>query len=91
MPSDTTRALSAEGDVGSAHENASRQGPGAVRDSATIGTVSDPQGPILEPWRILALALIVAAGMLFVHLVVPADASADPARATPASVLAPRP
>ena len=37
------------------------------------------QEPILELWRIVALALIVAAGMLFVHLVVPneADASAE--------------
>lgn len=34
------------------------------------------QEPILELWRILALALIVAAGMLFVHLVVPAEADA---------------
>jgi hypothetical protein len=91
MPSDTTRALSAEDDVGSAPENASRQGFEAVRDEAAIGPVSETQGPILEPWRILALALIVAAGMLFVHLVVPADASADPARAAPASVLGPRP
>ena len=38
-----------------------------------------PQEPILEVWRIVALALIVAAGMLFVHLIVPneADASAE--------------
>ncbi|MBN4094268.1 MULTISPECIES: hypothetical protein [Methylobacterium] len=36
------------------------------------------QEPILELWRILALALIVAAGMLFVHLVVPAEADAAP-------------
>ncbi|MCJ2062014.1 hypothetical protein MKK63_04765 [Methylobacterium sp. J-088] len=91
MPSDTTRALSAQGDVGSVHGNASRQGFGAVRESAAIGTVSETQGPILEPWRILALALIVAAGMLFVHLVVPADAASDPARATPAAVLGPQP
>jgi hypothetical protein len=35
------------------------------------------QEPILELWRILALALIVAAGMLFVHLVVPAEADAS--------------
>ncbi|XYD08455.1 hypothetical protein R1A27_26250 [Methylobacterium sp. NMS12] len=34
------------------------------------------QEPILELWRIFALALIVAAGMLFVHLVVPAEADA---------------
>lgn len=34
------------------------------------------QEPIMELWRILALALIVAAGMLFVHLVVPAEAEA---------------
>jgi hypothetical protein len=42
-----------------------------------------PREPILETWRIVALALIVAAGMLFVHLIVPteADASADPGRA----------
>lgn len=38
------------------------------------------QEPILELWRILALALIVAAGMLFVHLVVPAEADASAAR-----------
>jgi len=37
------------------------------------------QEPILELWRILALALIVAAGMLFVHLVVPAEADASAA------------
>jgi len=47
---------------------------------------TQPKGPILEPWRILALALIVAAGMLFVHLIVPADAAADPAEAVPAIV-----
>ncbi|MBE7200592.1 MAG: hypothetical protein INR70_22695 [Parafilimonas terrae] len=43
-------------------------------------TKTPPQEPILELWRIVALALIVAAGMLFVHLIVPneADASADP-------------
>ncbi|SFI69283.1 hypothetical protein [Methylobacterium brachiatum] len=34
------------------------------------------QEPIMELWRILALALIVAAGMLFVHLIVPAEAEA---------------
>lgn len=47
-------------------------------------TKTRPQEPILELWRILALALIVAAGMLFVHLIVPneADASADPVMAT---------
>ncbi|MCJ2096078.1 MULTISPECIES: hypothetical protein [unclassified Methylobacterium] len=41
------------------------------------------QEPIMELWRILALALIVAAGMLFVHLVVPeeAEASGEPASA----------
>ena len=91
MPSDTMRALSAEGDVGSVHGNASRHGFGAVRDTAAIGTVSETQGPILDHWRILALALIVAAGMLFVHLVVPADASEDPAGATPAAILSPQP
>lgn len=44
--------------------------------------------PILELWRILALALIVAAGMLFVHLVVPneADASADRITSVPGRV-----
>lgn len=52
---------------------------------------TNPQGPILEPWRILALALIVAAGMLFVHLVVPADASADPVKASPAALQIPHP
>ncbi|GJE11235.1 MULTISPECIES: hypothetical protein [Methylobacterium] len=36
-----------------------------------------PQEPILELWRIVALALIVAAGMLFVHLVVPNEADAS--------------
>ena len=46
-------------------------------------TKEAPQGPILELWRIVALALIVAAGMLFVHMVVPADASADPIRTGP--------
>ncbi|WP_187193582.1 MULTISPECIES: hypothetical protein [unclassified Methylobacterium] len=39
-------------------------------------TDTTPQEPIMELWRILALALIVAAGMLFVHLVVPAEAEA---------------
>ncbi|MHB2207042.1 hypothetical protein [Methylobacterium sp. CM6257] len=40
--------------------------------------------PVLELWRILALALIVAAGMLFVHLIAPseADAGAGPIEAT---------
>ncbi len=44
-------------------------------------TSNRPQEPILELWRIVALALIVAAGMLFVHLIVPAEAgvSAEPA------------
>lgn len=37
-------------------------------------TSTRPQEPILELWRIVALALIVAAGMLFVHLIVPAEA-----------------
>jgi hypothetical protein len=47
-------------------------------------TTPPSQEPILEPWRIVALALIVAAGLLFVHLVVPteADASASPAGTT---------
>ncbi|MGU3544134.1 hypothetical protein [Methylobacterium sp. A52T] len=40
------------------------------------------QEPILELWRIFALALIVAAGMLFVHLVVPAEADASAAPLT---------
>lgn len=52
---------------------------------------TEPQGPILEPWRILALMLIVAAGMLFVHLIVPADASADPAKAATTAVQSPQP
>ncbi len=41
-----------------------------------------PREPILETWRIVALALIVAAGMLFVHLIVPteADAAAEPGK-----------
>ena len=54
------------------------------------GDTNQPQGPILEPWRILALALIVAAGMLFVHMIVPADAAADPDRDTPATLHDPR-
>jgi hypothetical protein len=37
------------------------------------------QEPILELWRIVALALIVAAGMLFVHLIVPTEADASAA------------
>ncbi|MDE4915734.1 hypothetical protein PQI07_34700 [Methylobacterium sp. 092160098-2] len=43
------------------------------------------QEPLLELWRIIALALIVAAGMLFVHLIVPteADASAAPSTTMP--------
>lgn len=49
------------------------------------GDTTNPQGPILEPWRILALALIVAAGMLFVHLIVPADASVVSTRVDPAA------
>jgi hypothetical protein len=46
-------------------------------------TNTPSQEPILEVWRIVALALIVAAGMLFVHLIAPteADASSNPARA----------
>ncbi|MDP4004932.1 hypothetical protein [Methylobacterium sp. NEAU K] len=40
-------------------------------------TDKEPNEPILELWRILALALIVAAGMLFVHLIVPAEAEAS--------------
>ena len=47
-------------------------------------TTQTPQGPILELWRIVALVLIVAAGMLFVHMVVPADASTDPIGTGPA-------
>jgi len=43
-----------------------------------------PQGPILEVWRIVALALIVAAGMLFVHLIVPTEADAFTSPAGPA-------
>lgn len=39
-------------------------------------TNTPSQGPILEVWRIVALALIVAAGMLFVHLIVPTEADA---------------
>ena len=39
-------------------------------------TETTTQEPIMELWRILALALIVAAGMLFVHLIVPAEAEA---------------
>ncbi|MCJ2073890.1 hypothetical protein MKK75_34740 [Methylobacterium sp. J-030] len=54
------------------------------------GDTNNLQGPILEPWRILALALIVAAGMLFVHMVVPADASADPVKAAPAALHGPQ-
>ncbi|MBE7200150.1 MAG: hypothetical protein INR70_20415 [Parafilimonas terrae] len=54
------------------------------------GKTTTSQEPILELWRILALALIVAAGMLFVHVVVPADASADPVKA-PAADQGPRP
>lgn len=49
------------------------------------GDTTKPQGPILEPWRILALALIVAAGMLFVHLIEPADASAVPTQVDPSA------
>ncbi|MBA9062716.1 MULTISPECIES: hypothetical protein [Methylobacterium] len=40
------------------------------------------QEPILELWRIIALALIVAAGMLFVHLIVPTEADASAALST---------
>jgi hypothetical protein len=39
-------------------------------------TETPTQEPIMELWRILALALILAAGMLFVHLIVPAEAKA---------------
>ncbi|SDO09198.1 hypothetical protein SAMN05216360_114185 [Methylobacterium phyllostachyos] len=46
---------------------------------------TEPQGPILEPWRIVALALIVAAGLLFVRLIDPDDAAAHPAEAVPVS------
>lgn len=60
-------------------------------EDAMPGDTNQPQGPILEPWRILALALIVAAGMLFVHMIVPADAAADPARNTPAALHGPQP
>ncbi|MGH1572857.1 hypothetical protein ACRAWG_21980 [Methylobacterium sp. P31] len=44
-------------------------------------TNKSTEPPILELWRIFALALIVAAGMLFVHLIVPSEAGASPARA----------
>jgi hypothetical protein len=54
------------------------------------GKTTNSQEPILELWRILALALIVAAGMLFVHVVVPADASADPVK-TPTGAQSPVP
>ncbi|MCJ2057452.1 hypothetical protein MKL09_12885 [Methylobacterium sp. J-048] len=40
-------------------------------------TETTTREPIMELWRILALALVVAAGMLFVHLVVPAEAEAS--------------
>lgn len=30
--------------------------------------------PIIELWRVAALALVVATAMLFVHAIVPADA-----------------
>ena len=43
-----------------------------------------PQEPILELWRIVALALIVAAGMLFVHLIVPTEADASAERSVAA-------
>ena len=48
------------------------------------GQTRTSQEPILEMWRIVALALIVAAGMLFVHLIVPneADASVERVAAT---------
>jgi len=39
-------------------------------------TNTPSEEPILEVWRIVALALIVAAGMLFVHLIVPNEADA---------------
>ncbi|MGH1590995.1 hypothetical protein ACRBEV_24825 [Methylobacterium phyllosphaerae] len=54
-------------------------------ETNTTSQKAPPQGPILELWRIVALALIVAAGMLFVHLIVPAeaDASTSPTMATP--------
>ncbi|MBE7197550.1 MAG: hypothetical protein INR70_07085 [Parafilimonas terrae] len=45
------------------------------------------QQPILELWRIVALALIVAAGMLFVHLVVPSEADASANRVASVSAL----
>jgi hypothetical protein len=44
-------------------------------------TNTPPQEPILEVWRIVALALIIAAGMLFVHLIVPTEADAFPSSA----------
>jgi len=44
---------------------------------------TEPQGPILEPWRIVALALIVAAGLLFVRLIDPDTAAAHPAGSAP--------
>lgn len=59
-------------------------------EDAMPGKTTTSQEPILELWRILALALIVAAGMLFVHVVVPADASADPVKA-PTADQNPRP
>lgn len=48
-------------------------------------TSNRPQEPILELWRIVALALIVAAGMLFVHLIVPAEAGVSAETATVAT------
>lgn len=42
--------------------------------------------PILELWRVAALALVVAAAMLFVHAIVPADAGDLPQQAVRADI-----
>ena len=41
--------------------------------------------PIIEPWRIAALVLIVVAAMLFVHAIDPATAELSDRQATTAS------
>lgn len=48
-------------------------------------STTKPQGPILELWRIVALALIVAAGLLFVRLIDPDAATAQAGGIAPAA------
>jgi len=64
--------------------------PFAINGSATasiVGRLTDaelPLPPTIESWRIMALILIVVAGMEFAHAITPAQAKAFVSQATAA-------